>query len=84
MVLVDSNPAFRQVACRAKQARGASDEDVETVDTEETEDAREDREWSDIIDSGLDESYELALPIDGLLVCVLRRSQFVVSSRHLL
>lgn len=40
----DSNPAFRHVACRAKQARGAKDEAVETVDTEETEDERDDRE----------------------------------------
>lgn len=39
------SPAFRQVACRAKQARwGAVVEDVETVEMEETDEDREDRE----------------------------------------
>ena len=47
--------AFRQVACRAKQARfGANDEVDETVETDEIDDALEDRERSVIIDSGLE------------------------------
>lgn len=61
------NPAFRHVACRAKQARfGASDEVEDTVETEHIDEAREDRDRSDIIDSGL-ERVEAALAIDGRL-----------------
>jgi hypothetical protein len=59
------SPAFRHVACRAKQARGgATDEDVETVDTDEIEEAREDLDRSDTIDSGL-ERVDVVLAIDG-------------------
>ena len=59
------NLAFRQVACRARQARlGANDEVDETVEIEEIDEAREDRDRSDIIDSGLERA-EVALAIDG-------------------
>jgi hypothetical protein len=56
---------FRQVACRAKQARGfgASDEVVETVEMDEIEDALDERERSEIIDSGLEP--DDAVLIDG-------------------
>ena len=57
--------AFRQVACRAKQARfGAIDVVDETVEIEEIDEAREDRDRSDIIDSGL-ERVDAVLDIDG-------------------
>jgi hypothetical protein len=57
--------ALRQVACRAKQARGgATDEVVETVDTEEIEDARDERERSEIMDSGLEKT-DAELAIEG-------------------
>ena len=59
------NLAFRQVACRAKQARfGANDEVDETVEIEEIDEAREDRDRSEIIDSGL-EREDATLAIDG-------------------
>lgn len=55
------SPAFRQVACRAKQARGAIDDTAEHADMLEMEEDREDLELSDIIDSG----DEVVLIIDG-------------------
>ena len=61
------SPAFRQVACRAKQARfGAIDEVDETVEMEEIEDARDCVDRSDTIDSGL-ERVDAELARDGRL-----------------
>ena len=61
------SPAFRQVACRAKQARcGAIDETEAAVEIEEMDEARDDRDLSEIIDSGL-ERVDAALAIDGRL-----------------
>lgn len=65
-----SNPALRQVAWRAKQARcGAIDEYEDAVETEEIDDERDNLELSDTIDSGLD-PVEPMLMIDGRLVAV--------------
>ena len=58
------SPAFRHVACRAKQARfGAIDEVVETVVIDEMDDAGEERVLSESMDSGLEP--EDAVLVDG-------------------
>lgn len=70
------SPAFRQVACRARQARcGATDEFDETVEIEETDEDRDERELSVIIDSGLDPK-ESMLIVEGRRVNGKRISMF--------
>lgn len=66
---------FRQVACLARQGRGAEAE-VETVDIEEMEEARDERDESEIMDSGLD-------PEDVALVTEGRRDDILYLSRSL-